>query len=368
MAPTIKLALCVLGPLLLSYIVVQGAYWLINRHNAAKASTYKKLEVFALDADRGLAEQGYLWLSIVTPIIYFIAFGSFAWSDYSLSLTSEGFRTFIEISALPLALLSLAIPTTILIARVHATHQTSVQIATTRHKNNIDAYYAHRKAMFEYFGSLKKTKYPGGIEGDFYAHPRLHLRFFVDRGPTNGTPEVNTKKFEEAINTLAEIQDHIHEALIQRNHKEQLDIFLKNYVPACTKLFKLSSTLHLPCIYEDLKTNATEHHLCRNSSLPKENDITFNAVGVSTDHLIGAYRYTRSFLRVLCEFAGHDISFFDKKLHLAIDKGDDYKRRPYTTSDAESLIYIIKDSSDRLMKERSELNEQAVDSNRPINI
>ncbi|WP_152978743.1 hypothetical protein [Pseudomonas mediterranea] len=367
MASAIKLALCILAPLLLSYMIVQGAYWLTNRHNAAKATTYKRLEVFTLDADRGLAEQGYLWLSIVTPTIYFIVFGSFAWSDYSPNLSSEGFKNFIEISTLPLAFLSLSIPATVLIARIHATHQTSVQIATTRYKNNIDAYYAHRKAMFEYFNSLKTINYPGGIEGDFYAHPRLHLRFFVDRGPTNGTPEINSKKFEEAINTIAEIQNHIHEALIQRSYKEQAEMFLKNYADACTKIFELSSILHLPCIYENLKAKTTEYCICLNSLSPEKDDITFNAVGSSTDQLIGAYRYTRSFLRVLCEFAGHDVSFFDRKLHPAIDKGDNYKSKPYTISDAGSLMYLVKETSDHLMKARSEMNELIGDPKTSIN-
>ncbi|WP_152980208.1 hypothetical protein [Pseudomonas mediterranea] len=355
----IELAICILGPLVLSIILLECVYWTLNNYNTNKSATYKKLKIFILDADRGLAEQGYLWLSIITPIIYFIVFGSFAWSDYSPSLTSAGFKKFIEISTLPLALLSLTIPTTVLIARIHATHQTSVQISTTRHKNNMDAYYAHRKAMFEYFGSLKKITYPGGIEGDFYAHPRLHLRFFVDRGPANGTPEVNTKKFEESIKILSEIQEHIHIALIQRADNTALDIFLENYASACVKIFELSSTLHLPCIYENLKTKKTEYHLCRDKSFPEDKDIKINGVGSSTDHLIGAYRYTRSFLRVLCEFAGYDISFFDKKLHPAIDKGENYKHRPYTGSDVDFLIDLAKNTSSRLKKERRELNEQA---------
>lgn len=356
MTSAIKLTLCILAPLLASYVVVQGAYSLINRYNAAKASAYKKLKVFSLDADRGLAEQGYLWLSIVTPIIYFIVFGSFAWSDYTPSLTSEGFKKFIEISALPLALLSLTIPTTVLIARIHATHQTSVQIATTRHKNNIDAFYAHRKAMFEYFGSLNSITYPGELVGDFYAHPRLHLRFFVDRGPANGTPEINTTKFEQAISTLSEIQEHINIAL---TYGTKLEDFLEHYSLACTKIFELSGALHLPCIYENLKTENTEYVLCRDSSLPVEKDIKFNTVGSTTDQLIGAYRYTRSFLRVLCEFAGYDVSFFDQKKHLYIDKGDLYKRRPYIGSDTFMLMDILRDSSDRLKKERRAHDEKA---------
>lgn len=356
MTPTIKLALCILAPLLLSYVVVQGAYSLINRHNAAKASAYKKLKVFSLDADRGLAEQGFLWLSIITPLIYFIVFGSFAWSDYTPSLTSEGFKKFIEISALPLALLSLTIPTTVLIARIHATHQTSVQIATTRHKNNIDSYYAHRKAMFEYFGSLNSIKYPGELEGDFYAHPRLHLRFFVDRGPTNGTPEINIRKFEQAISTLSEIQEHINIAL---TYGTQLEAFLEHYSLACTKIFELSGALHLPCIYENLKTENTEYVLCLDSSLPAEKDLKFNTVGFTTDHLIGAYRYTRSFLRVLCEFAGYDVSFFDQKKHLKIDKGDLYRLKPYTGLDTLRLMDDIRFSSDQLKKERRALKEKA---------
>lgn len=361
MNPKIELAACILGPLALSITLLHCIYWALNYHNTTKSATYKKLNIFTLDADRGLAEQGYLWLSILTPAIYFIVFGTFAWNGYSPSLTSEGFSEFIRISALPIALLSLSIPLTVLVARVHATHQTSVQIATTRHKNNIDAYYAHRKAMFEYFGSLKEIEYSGAIKGDFYAHPRLHLRFFIDKGPNNGTPEINKEKFKSAIKTITEIQNHINIALTR---KEERRVNIENYAQACTKIFELATILNLPCIYENLKSHHTEFNICWDSSDSEENDLKFNAVGKSTEQLIGAYRYTRSFLRVLCEFAGYDVSFFDKKEYPAIDKGSDYKTKEYHSMDIEQRLYNIVESSrirrsERWEKEREKKKELA---------
>ncbi|MGN8344088.1 hypothetical protein ACLEJQ_10825 [Pseudomonas sp. SMV71] len=342
MHKNLELVAYIFGPLILSIIILQLVFGALNLYNTARSSVYKKLRLFALDADRGLAEQGYLWLSILSPIMYFFVFGSIAWEGYTPSLSGEGFKKFIELSALPLALLSLCIPLSVLIARVHATHQTSIQIETTRHKNNMDAYYAHRKAMFEYFGYLKEIKYPGDITGDFNAHPRLHLRFFIDKGPSNGTPEVNVEAFETSLKTVSEIQEHIHKALLR---KSDPDSVINNYASACTKLIQLSSTLHLPCIYEDLVTRQGFYTLCQDSAQPADADLQFCSLGKDTDQLIGAYRYTRSFLRVLCEFAGYDVKFFNEKRYYSVDKGSGYKSDPYSFRDISDHLRKASDIS-----------------------
>ncbi|VVQ02514.1 hypothetical protein [Pseudomonas fluorescens] len=341
----------ILGPLASSLIILISVYSILNYFKKNKSKTYPSLKFFTLDADRGLAAQGYLWLSILAPIMYFVTFGLLSWNGYSISFTREGFDDFVKISALPLALLSLSIPLTILVARIHATHQTSVQISTTRHKNNIDSYYAHRKAMFEYFSGVKDVTYPGQINGDFHAHPRLHLRFFIDKGPANGTPEVNSEKFKESVKTLSEIQEHIHVALISGISPTEN---IQNYAQACTKLFALAGTLNLPCIYEDLKSKKQKFNICLNSDTHETDDLQFLAIGTNTHQLIGSYRYTRSFLRVLCEFAGHDVKFFDEKKHPAIDKGNDYMSRPYHTQDISYILQIIRDTSLQLKNERWE--------------
>ncbi|UUT14509.1 hypothetical protein NQ186_10065 [Pseudomonas zeae] len=348
--PILELAVHIAGPLVISIAVLASTYWAMNFQKSKKSSTYKKINVFLLDAERGLAEQGYLWLSILIPVLYFFSFGLLAWTGYSLQLNSDGFSEFIRISTLPLALLSLSVPLTVLVARIHATHQTSLQIATAQHKNNIDTYYAHRKAMFEYFSSLKKITYPGSIIGDFHAHPRLHLRFFLDKGPTNGTPEINNEKFKESVSIISEIQEYIHRAL--SSNAEPIKR-IEDYARASTQIFKLAETLNLPCIYENLKSAVPKLVICTDSSAAEESDLTFHVLGKgNTDQLIGSYRYTRSFLRVLCEFAGYDVSFFDKKQYPVIDKGTSYKSDQYSSEDINKTLEKAIATSRKLKTDR----------------
>lgn len=90
-----------------------------------------------LNEDSGLSEQGLLWVSILSPFLYFLALGVVSWEGYSVSVTSEGLKTFLSISALPLGAISLALPLSVLVSRLHATKQTAKQIKITQQKNNI---------------------------------------------------------------------------------------------------------------------------------------------------------------------------------------------------------------------------------------
>ncbi|WP_404940164.1 hypothetical protein [Pseudomonas atacamensis] len=353
----IKLFTCITIPSIISILTIKLGFSLYNSHKQNTTKSHKQLLPFSLDASRGLAEQGYLWLSILAPILYFFFLGHYAWQGYSISVTSEGLSEFLRISTLPIALLSLSIPLSILVARIHATHQTSIQITASQLKNNMDGYYAHRKAMFEYFGGMKDIIYPGKIKGDFHAHPRLHLRFFIDKGPSNGTPEINSEKFKESVEILSEIQSHIHIALTSELPRQEN---IKHYAHACTKLFSLAGTLNLPCIYEDLKSKERKFDICLNSNDEEADDLKFYGVGTTTHDLVGSYRYVRSFLRVLCEFAGHDVIFFDEKKHLAIDKGNDYTSSPYHFQDISKILHPAIDNSYHQKRARRENSQSKI--------
>ncbi|MBC2660013.1 hypothetical protein H7A76_31675 [Pseudomonas sp. MSSRFD41] len=349
---TALLTALILLPAVFSIILIHIIFAITNNIKS-KQTKFKKLKVFSLDADRGLAEQGYLWLSILTPLIYFLVFGYFSWRDYAPALNEQGFSKFIEISTLPLALLSLSLPLSVLSARIHATHQTSTQIEATKHKNNLDSYYAHRKSMFEYFGALRKISYLEALTGDFYAHPRLHKRFFIDKGPENGTPDVNQEQFTDAIKTLKEIREHIHNTLIKDT--EYL-ISAEQYIIASKKIIKLSKLLDLPAIYEDLLRKNQAYQLTPDKDSP-EKDIEIITIGESKIELIAAYRYTRSFLRVLCEFAGQDVSFFDKNIINAIDKDETFHQPPYTTKHLKEIMNAAVLESRKIRTARVSLNK-----------
>lgn len=321
------------------------AYKLYNALKAKKDITHEDLYPFHIDANRGLAEQGYLWLSILGPLLYFLMFGQYTWEGYTLSITPTGLTEFLKISTLPLGLLSLSIPLSILVARIHATHQTSVQIIATQFKNNVDGYYAHRKAMFEYFGALRTIVYLEKIEGDFHAHPRLHLRFFKDEGPTKGIPRIDNDRFKQVIDTLAAVRLNIHTAISNNTTPE---VSAKHYGEACKKIYELAGILTLPVIYDSLKSSSTQFTIYDAINLTSPKNITFTKIGQSTEELIGSYRYIRSYMRVLCEFSGYSVEFFDEKETLPeIDKGNSFKSSPYNFRDISRILEMFQEKNSK---------------------
>jgi len=348
----LELVFFVFTPAISAVVFLFIICWGFNFVRGFNAEESNKIRLFSLDAEKGLAQQGYLWISICVPVFYFFAFGAVAWEGYAPEMSAQGFAEFLRVSTLPIGLLSLAIPLTILVSRIHATHQTSKQIEITRHKNNLDSYYAHRKAMFEYFDKIDPIDYPGAIKGVFNISPRLHLRFFIDKGPSKGTPEVNGEMFAKSLITIAEIQFNIHNALLS---DAKLEERIGNYADACTKIYYLAGALGLSVIYEGIKgaSDYDEIHFKPNAS--SYQDLTFWCLGSSTDQLVGAYRYVRSFLRALCEFAGQDVYFFDEKKYPLIDKGKNYRDFPgYDILDISFYMGLAREESLRELVLRSQ--------------
>ncbi len=163
----------VLIPTLFCACIFGSGPWILERFK----STLK------LNEDGGLSEQGLLWISILSPFLYFLVLGGISWDGYSVSVTSEGLKKFLSISGLPLGVLSLALPMSVLVSRLHATKQTAKQIKITQQKNNIDLFHSHRKELFSYFSQIGEVNYLDCLIGKFKVHPRVHKIFF------NGMPE-----------------------------------------------------------------------------------------------------------------------------------------------------------------------------------
>jgi len=102
-----------------------------------------------------LDRQPMFWAGFVIPVASFLYFGCFAWNGYTVDVSSNGFSTFIDISKLPLALLSLSIPLLAIIANAHRATQTDAQIQAITRKNASDAYYAHEKNFIERIKTLE---------------------------------------------------------------------------------------------------------------------------------------------------------------------------------------------------------------------
>ena len=121
MSEVVVLACLVAIPVLIPVIVIvavlgTGSWW-CKRFTSA----------LTLSADEGLSSQGLLWLSIFCPFLYFIILGFVAWQGSEISITGEGLNTFFSLSKLPLAIVSLTIPLSVLVSRFHATKQTAVR-------------------------------------------------------------------------------------------------------------------------------------------------------------------------------------------------------------------------------------------------
>lgn len=109
-------------------------------------------KTFKMDSEP-LTKQTLFWLSIIVPIFSFLYFGSFAWKEYVLKIDADGFKKFIEVSALPLGLLSLSIPFTSVVNNIHRTIQTNKQIKEAMTKNNSDLFYSHQNNFISFINS-----------------------------------------------------------------------------------------------------------------------------------------------------------------------------------------------------------------------
>lgn len=271
--------------------------------------------VLTLHADKGLSEQGLLWLSIITPIAYFFFTGWFAWKDHSPQLDEAGLKTFMDISTLPLAILSLSLALTILVSRLHATKQTAEQIKITKQKNNIDLFMNHRNELFSYFSQIGETKYPSGLIGKNHIHPRLHKKFFLGE-PSKGTPLPNLEAFD---NTDKEINSLFHflDAVVNNiNPDFTFSSYVSNF---CPQTYAIASDLGLGELLAFYKNQSIR-------TRPDENGQFNETVGGTTDHAVHALRYINEYFDNLCDFAGYKRKMVPSERYPNLSSGNAYSK------------------------------------------
>ncbi|WP_338495810.1 hypothetical protein V5F23_17215 [Pseudomonas sp. WP18] len=266
----------------------------------------KALSVAELHTEHGLIRQGLLWLAIGIPLSLGLAFGVWVCSGYEVSLNLEGYKKFVEISLLPLAIMSVSLPLAALVSRIHSTQQAARQIVLSRTKNNLDAYYAHRKAMFEYFKEIDETEYFNQYKFSYKAHPVLHKRFFLG-SPEEGTPVMHEHTFtkvEQCINGAATFLIDV----LSGSAKEPLAF----YLTACSNIYHASKILNIKPVYIDMKDRGV---FIRHNE--NEGATTF---GVSTLETLAALRFTREYFNNLCDFSGRSRMSVSPKLDEVFDK------------------------------------------------
>lgn len=287
----LSLLALILLPVFLPILIFAGLFgsgsWFFERFKTT----------LTLDEETGLSEQGLLWISILCPFLYFLALGTVSWAGYAISLTGEGLKTFVDISALPLAALSLALPLCVLISRLHATKQTAKQIKITQQKNNIDLFHSHRKELFSYFSQIGEVNYLDCLTAKFKVHPRVHKNFFTGK-PESGIPLINEDAFNNIEEELSLARRQLDLIITDRNPRSTYDLYMTNF---CSTMYRLSEKLGLPEIYVELAENSLKVPV----QLDGEN-MELYTVGKTTDEAIAAYRYVQDYFHHLCDFAGRD--------------------------------------------------------------
>lgn len=312
MADLFYLSMIIFIPLFLSIMVI------VYFFGDGKGIKKRLRNSIFIHNDKGLSQQGLLWLSIIMPFIYFALFGYIAWNGHHLLLNEDGLKNFVTISGLPLAILSLSLPLSILVSRLHATSQTAEQIKMARLKNNVDLFYSHRKELFSYFAQIGEVTYLHCLNAKYKIHPRVHKKYFT------GTPELGAPKYNEAM--FKHIDDSLQRA------RYYLGAVIMNINPELTYsfyvgsissiIYDISMELGIPEIYIEI---AQKSPLVPSPTKENENR-TLLTVGTTTDIVVASYRYLENFFYNLCDFAGYTYIKVEED-EKYISEGDSYKTK-----------------------------------------
>lgn len=301
----------ILLPILVPTIVFAGILgngpWFFDRFKST----------LTLDEESGLSEQGLLWISIFSPLLYFLGLGVICWDGYHISLTSDGLNKFISISKLPLGALSIALPLSVLVSRLHATKQTARQIKITQQKNNIDLFNSHRKELFGYFSQIGEVEYLDCLIGKFKVHPRVHKVYFNGR-PEGGTPLVNEYAFKDIENELSWARRQLDIIIKDKNPENTYSSYIANF---CSTIYRLSEKLGLPEIHVELAQNS----LLVPVTLKGKEKMELLTVGKTTDEAVAAYRYAKGYFINLCDFAGREPEIVEDDELKYIDMGEKFR-------------------------------------------
>ncbi|MEB3440130.1 hypothetical protein U8291_24165 [Pseudomonas sp. A2] len=277
----IYLLLCIVGPFLIAIL------WALRKSEGCNAK--EKLEnVFKLDADKGLNEQPLFHFGTAIPLLLFMAFGGFAWWEYTPSMNAEGFSKFIEISKLPLAMLAMIVPTGAIIASFHSTKQTAKQIVIAEQKSKSESFYQHRRELFDYFDRFEPHSYLGIMPARYKAFPSIHEMFFIG-SPDTGTPQMARQEFDDMQKCLDETARLIEKVITGTHFNPRFEEYRK----ACYNIFEMAHFMSLPEIHKELECYEFEFEGAH-----------LKTVGKNVNDLLASFRYAFDFFDALCGFCG----------------------------------------------------------------
>ncbi|MZG45153.1 MULTISPECIES: hypothetical protein [Dickeya] len=226
-------------------------------------------------SDKRLTKQRLFCQSVRFPVISGFYFGVFSWIGHEPKFNSDGFLYFIEISKLPIGMISLAIPFVAIVSSIHRTIQTEAQmkkiqkqIDMATKKNRSDSYIAHFKTCSDIFKTLpsfilsRKSE-----ESEAYFHIEvsvshsflLYKKIFSESSMENGYSEKVDDSFMRKTSSnymninmiVSKLLDADVTALIQIECIESLENVI---ISLCRDLgVNYQRESHLFCVYEPLK-------------------------------------------------------------------------------------------------------------------
>lgn len=297
------LAALIILPILLVGLVAGSFLWAVILKETGKRESLGN--IISLNPNYGLAKQLLFWLSIVTPIIYFFAFGLFAWQGHSVSLTKSGFDTFIELSKMPFALASLSIPMTALVAKLHSTAQTAKQIGLASRqikiaetKNNHDLFYSHRKEFVSFYDVVGELVWLDEFRTAYKIDPRIHARLFKGE-PATGIPVLKYEYVDHAITKLRSAETLLSKIIM--HDEPRLDDAHTSFVDFSRDMFYLIRLFGI----KDLSEQIIKCSIYMPYSDVKGQRHYQACAGTSTQQAVAIYRCVKSYLLSAVEFAGY---------------------------------------------------------------
>lgn len=285
-------------PIVLSIILVSV---LLNR--SVKLTALRN--TIALHSSDGLARQGLFWLVMLVPLLYFLIFGWMVWRGHSPALNVDGFKEFVRITTLPLGLLSLSIPLTALVSKLHSTAQAAKQIQLAEVKNNHDLFYLHRREYVAFFQQVGEVNFLGEFTASFKINPRVHSRFF-EGDVTEGIPRVREDFVDGLISDLKLARACLADVIVDL-HPDQSHCL---YIDFCQKIVHLM--LHFGI--QDMRSQLRE----RSVMMPfyDVNNVKHAqiSIGATTQQAVAAYRCVKGYLLTSLEFAGYRKGIEELKL------------------------------------------------------
>lgn len=285
----------------------------------------KLISIAMLNPDHGLAKQMLFWVVILTPVAYFVEFGIIAWEGYDLSLNKAGFDEFINSSKLPLGLLSLSIPLTALVAKLHSTSQTAKQIglatrqiAVVQTKNNHDLFYSHRKEYVSFYEQVGSITWLNEYVTSYKLNPRIHARIFSGEAP-DGVPALRYDHVDRMVAKLKDARKSLAKAIMAQD----LDTTKDSFIEFSRAMYYFITHFGIVDLAQQVSKSSVDLVYLDDKHMRRVQP----SAGGTTEQAIAIYRCVKSYLVTTMEFAGYRRGIVELNLDAIgfVDSNDEYK-------------------------------------------